>query len=165
MYEDKIVVRRARAVDADKFIALVKELARYEKLSPPGRQEVSRLKSDAFGRKRKFELLMAFSGTEAVAYAVYFMTYSTFLAKQTLYLEDIFVLPSCRRRGVGMNLFSRLVSTAAERGCGRMEWSVLRWNRIALAFYRKLGATELGEWTYYRLTADRFAALSEMKAR
>lgn len=132
------------------------QLADYEKLTPPGKEEIQRLRNDAFGPSPRFELLMAFTGGEAIAYAVFFMTYSTFLALPTLYLEDIFVKPSRRREGVGRKMFTQLASTAKERNCGRMEWSVLRWNTLALDFYRKMGAEELKEWTYYRLAAQMF---------
>lgn len=155
-----VSIRKAAPRDADQFVALVRALAEYERLAPPGKSEVRRLKRDAFGRVRKLDLLMAFHGKEAVAYAAYFMTYSTFLARPTLYLEDIFVLPGHRRRGIGISMFSRLVSVARQRGCGRMEWSVLRWNQTALGFYRKIGATELSDWAYYRLTADRFGDIA-----
>ncbi len=155
----KITVRKARTGDADQFITLVNELANYEKLSPPGRKEIRRLRRDAFGKNRKFELVMGFAGSRAVAYAVYFMTYSTFLAKPTLYLEDIFVLPEFRRAGVGTAIFSILGETAARRRCGRMEWSVLKWNEMALNFYGKIGAKELSEWTYFRMTEDNFSRL------
>lgn len=155
----KIKVRRARTGDADQFLTLVRELANYEKLPPPGKDETRRLRRDAFGRRRKFDLVMGFSGSNAVAYAVYFMTYSTFLARPTLYLEDIFVLPEFRRQGVGTSIFSMLGKIASRRGCGRMEWSVLKWNETALDFYRKIGATELSEWTYFRLTEGNFDRL------
>lgn len=153
---DDFTIRKAVPTDAEDFISLVLQLAEYEKLRPPGGAEIERLRNDAFGPAPKFELLMAFSGEEAIAYAVFFMTYSTFLALPTLYLEDIFVKPSRRREGVGRRMFSLLASIAQERGCGRMEWSVLRWNSIALDFYRKMGAQELEEWTYYRMTKQAF---------
>ena len=160
MQGDDFTVRKAAPEDAEDFISLVLQLADYEKLRPPGREEIERLKEDAFGPSPRFELLMAFSGEEAIAYAVYFMTYSTFLALPTLYLEDIFVRPSNRREGVGRRIFARLASTAKERGCGRMEWSVLKWNSMALDFYRKMGAEELKEWTYYRMTEKVFERIA-----
>lgn len=159
MRSNGLTVRRATARDADNFVELVKALAEYEKLPPPGSGEIRRLKRDAFGSRRRFELLMAFADGEAVAYAVFFMTYSTFLARPTLYLEDIFVRPEYRRSGVGVSMFSRLASIAKQRKCGRMEWSVLRWNQLALGFYRKIGAKALDEWSYYRLTEDMFDSI------
>lgn len=162
MENGKIVVRKASGRDGDSFIALVRELADYEKLPPPGRREEARLRRDAFGGKPRFELLMAFRGGKAVGYAAFFMTYSTFLARPTLYLEDIYISQESRRSGVGSAIFAKLAATAARRGCGRMEWSVLRWNKPAIAFYRGLGAGELKEWTYYRLAGD---AIREIAGR
>ncbi len=154
MKNGDIRIRAARVADTEQFISLVTELASYEKLKPPGREEMRRLIRDAFGKRRRFELLMAFSGRVAVAYAVYFMTYSTFLARPTLYLEDIFVKQEFRRAGVGGRMFSHLASIAQRRKCGRMEWSVLKWNSMALSFYGKLGATELKDWSLYRLAGE-----------
>lgn len=160
MQKENFTIRNAVPEDGEDFISLVLQLAEYEKLTPPGSGEIERLKSDAFGPAPRFDLLMAFSGGEAIGYAVFFMTYSTFLARPTLFLEDIFVKPSRRREGIGGRMFAMLASTAKERGCGRMEWSVLRWNKTALDFYRKLGAEELDAWAYYRLTEKEFERIA-----
>ncbi|MBX8631336.1 MAG: GNAT family N-acetyltransferase [Thermoplasmata archaeon] len=151
-----IKVRRARRSDAGEFARLVKQLALYEKLTPPDASQIDRLIDDGFGRKKKYSLIMAFCEGKAAGYAVYFMTYSTFLAKQTLYLEDLFVDGPYRRQGIGSLLFSELLKIATANGCGRMEWMVLSWNDAAISFYKALGAEQLDGWKTYRLVSDRF---------
>lgn len=136
--------RHARAL-----VGLVRALARYEKLKPLSPAAARRLVRDA---GRRFRVLIAEEGGKAVGYAVYFFTYSTFLARPTLFLEDLFVHPDHRRAGIGGRFFAELLREARREGCGRMEWSVLDWNAPAQRFYRKLGARPLDDWILYRLT-------------
>jgi GNAT superfamily N-acetyltransferase len=144
-------IRPARPSDAARFLALVEALARFEKLKPPDAAARRRLVRDAFGRRR-IEVLLAEDGAgDVVAYAVFFETYSSFLARPTLYLEDLFVHPDHRRRGIAGAMMRRLASIAKRRGSGRMEWMVLDWNRGAKWFYEALGASRLGRWQLYRL--------------
>jgi GNAT superfamily N-acetyltransferase len=146
----QIVVRRGRKRDSREFMGLLLALARFERLKPPSAAGRKRILEDVFRRKR-IELLVAKEGEKLVGYALYFFTYSSFLAKPTLYLEDLFVLQEYRKRGVGFALFRRCVDEALTKGCGRMEWAVLTWNEKALKFYEKLGARRLSEWYVYRL--------------
>ena len=144
------IVRKARASDADQFIGLVLELARFERLDPPSPAGRRRLVSDVFKTKR-INLFVAAEGGRLVGYALYFYSYSSFEARPTLYLEDLYVLEPYRRQGVGFALFRRCVDEAVAQRCGRMEWAVLTWNVKAQSFYEKLGARRLSDWAYYRL--------------
>ncbi|MBS4028768.1 MAG: GNAT family N-acetyltransferase [Ignavibacteriales bacterium] len=135
------------------FILII-ALADFEKLSPPDESAKQRLFHDCFCEKPRFEAYLAFTGEQPVAYAIIFETYSSFLAKPTLYLEDIFVLPEYRKQKIGVTLFRYLVQLAQQRGCGRMEWQVLDWNTGAIDFYKRLGATHLKEWYSFRLNEE-----------
>ena len=154
-------VRRAEREDADDLIALITELAHYEKLDPPDEEARRRLLEHGWGDAPRFEAWIAILDGLAVGYAVLFETYSSFLARPTLYLEDIFVLPDHRTRGVGYRLFREVARQAVERGCGRMEWVCLDWNRAGLSFYERIGARHLSEWMTFRLLPDQIAALPE----
>ena len=145
-----IRIRKSRKADAEGFIHLVQELAKFEHLQPPSPAGRKRLADDVFKRKR-INLIVASEGRKLVGYALYFFTYSSFLAKPSLYLEDLFVLKEYRKRGVGFALFRRCVDEALSSGCGRMEWAVLTWNEKALKFYERLGAKRLADWYVYRL--------------
>jgi GNAT superfamily N-acetyltransferase len=145
-----VVVRKGRKADSGRFLRLLLALARYERLHPPSPAGMKRIVQDIFERKR-LSLFVASDGRELVGYALYFYTYSSFLAKPTLYLEDLFVLEGHRGRGAGLKLFRRCVEEAVHEGCGRMEWAVLRWNEKAIRFYEKMGARPLKEWSVYRL--------------
>ena len=145
-----IRIRKGRKADSEQFIGLVLALAKFERLDPPSTEGRRRLLDDLFRRKR-LNLLVAADGNKLVGYALYFYTYSSFVAKPTLYLEDLFVLDDYRRLGVGFGLFRKCVDVALAEGCGRMEWAVLTWNEKALRFYEKLGARRLSDWYVYRL--------------
>ena len=146
----RIHVRKARPSDSEQFVGLVLELAKFEGLEPPSPAGQKRLVDDVFRRKR-IRLFVASEGGRLVGYALYFYSYSSFEARPTLYLEDLYVLESHRKRGVGFALFRRCVDEAMTRGCGRMEWAVLTWNEKALRFYEKLGARRMTDWHVYRL--------------
>jgi GNAT superfamily N-acetyltransferase len=146
----QVVIRKARASDAEGFVGLVLELAKFERLEPPSMKGRKRLVDDVFKRKR-VSLFVASEERRLVGYALYFYSYSSFEARPTLYLEDLYVLESHRKRGVGFALFRRCVDEAISRGCGRMEWAVLAWNERALKFYEKLGARRLSDWQSFRL--------------
>jgi GNAT superfamily N-acetyltransferase len=143
-------VRGGRPADAEKFMGLVTRLAKFERLRPPSKAGRKRLLDDVF-RNRRIRLFVADEGGKLVGYALYFYSYSSFVAKPTLYLEDLYVLEEYRGRGVGFALFRRCVDEAVARGCGRMEWAVLTWNAKALRFYEKLGARRMSDWYVYRL--------------
>jgi GNAT superfamily N-acetyltransferase len=148
----KIKIRKAKKTDSKEIIRLIIELARFEKLKPPSLPAQKNLIKDAFSRKPPFEIFLAFDGDKAAGYAFYFYTYSTFLAKPTLYLEDIYINEKYRGSGIGKKLMDKLLSTAKTKKCGRMEWIVLDWNIKAINFYDRLGATEMKEWKFYRMT-------------
>lgn len=158
-----ITVRPATAADAEVFLSLVDALADYEKLDRPAPDARERLLKDGFGpeSERRFQPYIAELDGTPVAYAITFETYSSFLARPTLYLEDVFVLPEARRAGVGRAIFRTLAREAVRRGCGRMEWAVLDWNQLAIDFYEKMGARRMGEWYTYRLTAEELRTIAE----
>jgi GNAT superfamily N-acetyltransferase len=149
----QLVLRRAQREDAPAMLDLIVALAHFEKLPPPDTDAQKRLIEDGFGARPRFECWLGF-GTDTskpVAYALLFETYSSFLARPTLYLEDIFVLPDFRRQGIGGALLDHRIRLARARGCGRMEWTCLDWNTKAQAAYEKLGARQMKEWFLYRL--------------
>ena len=151
-----VTLRRAVRMDAPALLRLIIALADFEKLTPPDAEAQKRLVEEGFGERPRFECWLAFAEgePEAAGYAFFFETYSSFLARPTLYLEDIFVLPSHRGRGLGSALLRLCVRLARERGCGRMEWSCLDWNRRAQCVYEGMGARHLKEWYYYRMTVE-----------
>jgi GNAT superfamily N-acetyltransferase len=145
-------IRRATRDDGDSLLSLVDALAAYEKLTPPDAAAKNRLLHDLFAERPRIEALIAIAGDRPAGYAFILETYSSFLALPTLYLEDLFILPEYRSKGIGFALFRAVVAEARARGCGRMEWTVLDWNTLALDFYRRAGATHLREWQLFRLT-------------
>lgn len=153
------IIRRASRKDGPVLLRLVDALARYEKLAPPDDHARVRLIDDLSGERPRFEAYLAELDGAAAGYAFVFETYSSFLALPTLYLEDLFVLPEFRGRRIGYALFTAMVREAFHRGCGRMEWTVLDWNRPALDFYVKTGATKMNEWQLYRLVRDDMKAI------
>jgi GNAT superfamily N-acetyltransferase len=146
-----ILIRHAQRSDGEALLSLIDALADYEKLPRPDAAARERLLQDIFGERQRIEVLLAELDGKPVGYAIIFETYSSFLALPSLYLEDIFVLADYRDRQVGYRLFLHCVAEAHRRGCGRMEWAVLDWNRSAIDFYERFGARQLREWLYYRL--------------
>jgi GNAT superfamily N-acetyltransferase len=144
-------VRQATPHDAQTILTLVRGLAAYEKLAPPDAAAEERLLRDMFASPPRIQAYIGECDDTPAGYAFVFETYSSFLALPTLYLEDLFVLPEFRKRKLGLALFTAMVAEAHRRGCGRMEWSVLDWNQLAIDFYERLGAKELKEWRVYRL--------------
>lgn len=146
-------IRIVAATDRDvpQILELIRGLAEYERLSHIVEANENRLRHTLFGERPAAEVLLAYEGAECVAFAVFFTNYSTFLAKPGLYLEDLFVKPHARRKGIGLKILKRLAAIARERGYGRMEWSVLNWNQPAINFYKKIGAVPMDDWTLFRL--------------
>jgi GNAT superfamily N-acetyltransferase len=149
------VVRKAVREDEPAILALVDALADYEKLPRPSSDARNRLIHDLFGPKPRIECFLVFMDGYPVGYAILLETYSSFLALPTLYLEDLFVIEEYRKRRAGRALFEAALAEAKNRGCGRMEWTVLDWNQLAIDFYRKSGAQHMAEWQLYRITLDR----------
>jgi GNAT superfamily N-acetyltransferase len=145
------VVRRAVPDDAQAILTLVDALADYEKLARPTPDARDRLIRDLFGPRPRMDCWLAFLDGYPAGYAFALESYSSFLALPTMYLEDLFVLPEYRSRKAGYALFGEVLSEARRRGCGRMEWTVLDWNQLAIDFYRKLGGRHLKEWHLYRI--------------
>lgn len=145
-------IRKAKKSDSKYILKLIAELAKFEKLSPPKPSAQKRLISDAFRTKPHFYILVAESKNSIIGYAFYFFTYSTFLAKPTLYLEDIFVSEKFRNEGIGKMLFDELLKIAKHKKCGRLEFTVLDWNRNALRFYKRYNAQIMNEWLLHRIT-------------
>ena len=137
----------------DEFVDLLQALADYERLPRPDEAAIERLRTDALGSEPRFEAALALNSKgKAVGYATWFHTYSTFLARPTMYLEDLFVRDEARESGAGSALFEHVRALGALRGCGRMEWQVLDWNTLAREFYNRRQATWLKDWLVYRIT-------------
>ena len=141
--------------DEPAFTDLVKRLARYEKLPVPKAAALRRLCAALRRGEPKLHGLIAREGRTAVGYAIYFFTYSSFLARPTLYIEDLFVMPDQRGRGFGKALFDACLKAAKRATCGRMEWAVLTWNKPAQDFYRRAGARQMNAWRVWRLRLRR----------
>ena len=142
---------------------MIRGVAEYEKLAHEVRASTSQLKRDGFGRKRYFRVLLAERGKKAVGFALYFFSYSTFLAKPTLYLEDLYVRPAARGTGAGKALLRALAREALKEGCGRMDWQVLADNAPAIEFYERLGAKLHPQWVPTRLSGDPLQRLADGK--
>ncbi|MHB1134010.1 MAG: GNAT family N-acetyltransferase [Chloroflexota bacterium] len=156
----RVAVRAAGPADAPTLLALITGLAAYEGLPPPDAGALARRASDAAAEPPRFWALLAEREGRAVGFAFYFFTYSTILARPTLFLEDLFVLPAERRGGVARALFRALARVAVAEGCGRLDWQVLTWNQLAMDFYERLGAAPLPEWQPWRLLPEQFARLA-----
>lgn len=152
MAEIRIVSATER--DVPQILELIRRLAEYERLSHVVEATEDRLRRTLFGERPAAEAWLAYDGEECAGFALFFTNYSTFLAKPGLYLEDVFVKPHLRRRGIGLALLKKLAAIARERGYGRMEWSVLDWNEPAINFYKKLGAVPLDDWKLFRMTGE-----------
>jgi GNAT superfamily N-acetyltransferase len=152
MARRSLVIRRGTARDVPTILSLIRGLAEYERLAHEVRATASRVRTHGFGPRRYFETIICRRGGRPIGFALYFFTYSTFLAQPTLYLEDLFVVPEERGAGAGKALLKALARIAIRRGCGRLEWAVLDWNRPAIGFYKRLGARLHKQWIITRLT-------------
>lgn len=150
----EVNVRKATRADEETVLKLVRGLAEYEKLPPPDAEAQKRLVRDIFSTPPRMEAFLGEYKGLPVGYAFVFETYSSFLALPTLYLEDVFVLPEYRSKRIGFALFAAMVKEAHRRGCGRLEWTVLDWNSLAIAFYQRLGARHMKEWHLYRIVRE-----------
>ena len=154
--ETKIFIRSATENDVPVIFALIKELAEFEKLADQIKTSEDELRNTLFGKDRFVEILLAEFEQKVVGQALFFKNFSTFLGKPGIYLEDLYVKPDMRGKGIGKALLDKIISIAKERNYGRVEWSVLDWNEPAIDFYKKIGAKPLDDWTIFRLTADKF---------
>ncbi len=146
--------------DAAVLLELIRALASYERLEHLVAADVGRLRDELAATPPMIEALLAWDGGRAVGFALYFSNYSTFLGRRGIYLEDLFVLPQARGRGIGRRLMLQVAGLAVERGCGRFEWTVLDWNQPAIDFYRGLGAELLPDWRVCRLTGPALQRLA-----
>ena len=154
-----IRITPATAEDLPLILSLIRELAEFERLLDQVTASEEQLRDSLFGARPYAEVVIAWMGEEATGFALFFHNYSTFLAKPGIYLEDLYVRPKFRGEGCGKLLLRHLAKLAVQRGCGRLEWSVLDWNQRAIDFYQSLGAKPLDEWTMYRVTG---AALQQL---
>lgn len=155
-----VIVRSATELDVPLIAGFIRELAEYERLVQEVVMTEADLRLTLFGEQRYAEVLIAEKEREPLGFALFFHTYSTFLGRPGLYLEDLFVRPEQRGRGVGLKLLAHLADLAQERECGRLEWSVLNWNESAINFYDNLGARPQSGWTVYRLTGEALQVLA-----
>jgi GNAT superfamily N-acetyltransferase len=155
-----LYIRYAARDDVPVLLSLIRELAEFEKLLHAMQASEAELAEELFGSKRVAEALIAELSGEVVGFALFFHNFSTFVGRKGLYLEDLYVRPHARRRGVGRALITFVAKIAVERRCGRFEWSVLDWNTRAIDFYRSLGAVAMDEWTVQRVTGDALERLA-----
>lgn len=154
-------IRKAVRQDIPLILEFIKGIARYEKMENEVVATTELLEEQLFDKGRAEVIFAMEEGTE-VGFALFFHNFSTFLGRSGLYLEDLFVYPEHRGKGYGKALFLELVRIANERGCGRMEWVCLNWNKPSIEFYRSMGAMSLDEWTTYRLTSDVMKKLTSL---
>ena len=157
---DKLTFRFAQEKDAERILYFIRELARYEKMEDDVVATPELLREWIF-QKKKAEVLFPVVGGREIGFALFFHNFSTFLGRAGLYLEDLYIMPEYRGRGYGKATLRRLAQIALERGCGRLEWCCLDWNRPSIDFYLSLGAKPMDEWTTYRLAGDTLRAMAE----
>jgi GNAT superfamily N-acetyltransferase len=149
--------------DVGVILGFIRKLAEYEKLSHQVTATVDLLRDTLFGPRRVAEVLIAYLGNEPAGFALYFHNFSTFVGRPGIYLEDLFVEPAHRGKGIGKALLIELAKIAKERNCGRFEWAVLDWNQPAIEFYRGLGAIPLDDWRLFRVTGEALDNLAAQK--
>jgi GNAT superfamily N-acetyltransferase len=157
---DTITIRPASRDDVPLVLDFIRDLARYERLEHEVAASEAQLREALFGERRYAEVVFACSGGEPVGFALFFHNFSTFKGRPGIYLEDLFVRPEARGRGIGKQLLAHLARIAVERDCARLEWAVLDWNEPSIGFYRSLGAKPMDEWTTFRLTGESLALLA-----
>ncbi len=155
-------IRAATPDDVPLILSFVRELAEYERLSHEVVATEEALRDSLFGERRFAEVLLGYRGGSPAGFALFFHSFSTFLGKPGIYLEDLYVRPEFRGSGIGRALLVHLARLARERGCGRLEWAVLDWNEPAIGFYTGIGASPVDGWTVYRVAGE---ALEELAGR
>jgi GNAT superfamily N-acetyltransferase len=159
-----IRIEKANERDTAIILNFIRKLAEYEKLSHEVAATEDGLRETLFGAHRVAEVLIAYWGAQPAGFALYFHNFSTFLGRPGIYLEDLFVEPIHRGKGIGKALLIELARIAKERNCGRLEWAVLNWNQPAIDFYRSLGAVPLNDWTIFRVTGEELDVLASRNA-
>ena len=155
-------IEQATENDVPLLLKLIRGLAQYEKLLDWVSATEERVRASLFGSRPYAEAILAYENDKPVGYAIYYFTYSSFVALPGLYLEDLFVLPASRGSGVGRHLLAFLAARAIERGCSRIEWAVLNWNEPAIRFYKNVGAEPMNDWTVYRLSGEKLEDLAAL---
>ena len=154
-------IRPAVAEDVPLILGFIRELAEYEKLSHEVVATEDLLRKTLFGDRRVAEVILGYLGDEPVGFALFFHNFSTFFGRPGIYLEDLYVKPEIRGRGIGKKMLAYLADLARKRGCGRLEWWVLDWNEPAVGFYQSIGAVPMDQWTVHRLTGEALDQLAD----
>ena len=157
---EKLTFRYAQEQDCEKILFFIRELAKYEKMEDDVIATPELLREWIF-EKKKAEVIFPMEDGKEVGYALFFHNFSTFLGRSGMYLEDLFIMPQHRGKGYGKATLKELARIALERGCGRLEWSCLDWNKPSIDFYLSLGAEAMDEWTVYRLTGDALKKMAQ----
>ena len=160
-HDERLSIKLATKDDLPLILAFIKELAEYERLANEVVATEDILAETLFGKRPSAEVVFANFDDQPVGYALFFHSFSTFLGRPGIYLEDLYVRPTMRGKGIGKALLVHLAKLAMDRGCGRLEWAVLNWNESAIRFYKSLGAQPMDTWTVYRLAGN---SLSELAA-
>ncbi len=147
-------IRKAKPNDVEVILGLINELAEYEKLSDEVVATEEILQESLFGERKVAECVLGYNEDKPVSFALFFHNFSTFIGRPGIYIEDIYVQPEFRGKGIGRSLFMHIAKIASESNCGRVEWAVLDWNEPAINFYKNLGATPMSDWTIYRLSEN-----------
>ncbi len=157
--KNSLEIKCATINDVPLILSFIKELAEYEKLLHEVVATEAILQETLFGEKAHAEVIIGYIDEQPVSIALFFHNFSTFLGRPGIYLEDLFVRPAFRGRGIGQKMLAYLAKLAKSRKCGRLEWWVLNWNKTAIEFYQRIGAKPMDEWTVYRLTSEKFDSL------
>ncbi len=153
---DKLIIRKATENDIPQILNLIKELAVFEKLSQYVTADEAILKENIFGSKRYAEVVLAEFEGNLAGQAIFFYNFSTFQGKPGIYLEDLYVRPAYRKKGIGNELLKYLINLAKSKNCGRVQWIVLDWNKSAIEFYKKIGAEPMEDWVVFMLESENF---------
>jgi GNAT superfamily N-acetyltransferase len=157
-----IEIKKAQEADVPLILEFIQSLAEYERLRDSCVATEEKLRASLFSGNPAAEVIIARVDGQPMGFALFFHNYSTFLAQRGIYLEDLFVKPEARGKGVGFALLSRLARIAVERGCGRLEWAVLDWNQLAIDFYERIGAVPQNDWTVFRMTGESLTDLARL---